>query len=169
MIKYNHNLGYGLTLVNDRVVRKTAKLSTRQAFEHLQAICTHLMRHPDPTIVPIYDFKVLCEPQSVFGWYEYQYDMMRLGMLSNDEKDFILRLTLLNRSEWNDHAGIQEYKKSFPELYSFIDTIAYQGRYCDIHAGNFLKNEQEQFFTIDLEGFYSGQSLDHPDNNWIIR
>ena len=169
MIRYNDNLPYGLTLVNDRVIRKTAKLSTRQSFEQLEAICHHLMRHPDPTIVPIYDFQVLARPKTVFGWFEYQYDMMRLGMLNSDERNLIHNMSLRNYLELKHDPKIVSGRKNLPELYDFVSSIMFLNRYTDIHPGNILKDEQEQFRIIDLEGFGSSEPLDHPSNSWITR
>src|SRR5208282_244331 len=161
MIKYNHNLGYGITLVNDRVVRKTAQLSTKQSFERFRAICHHFMVNPDPTVVPVYDFQCLETPKSIFGMYRYQYDMMRLGMLSDKEKILISHMNSYGRDRWETESRIVEGRKNFSILYDFIATIKLQGRYLDLHEGNVLKDDQENYLLIDLEGFYSPEPLEH--------
>jgi hypothetical protein len=169
MIKYDHNMGYGITLVSDLVVRKNAKLSTRASFERLRAICMHFMRNPDPTVVPILDFQLLSEPKSQYGWFEYQYDMVRLGMLSHSEKNLIGHMNSYRRERWETESYVVEGRKNLPILYDFISAIKLQGRYLDLHEGNVLKDDQENFRIIDIEGFYSTEPLGHPSNDWITR
>lgn len=61
MITYsNYKLPPGLEYVGDGfTIRKTSHCSGKKAFEFMQALCLHLMAHPDSMIVPVSDFQFL--------------------------------------------------------------------------------------------------------------
>lgn len=160
MIRYNENIDYRLELVSDRVVRKRAKLCTKKEFDLIRAVCNHFINYPDPLVVPIYNFDVISVEERGELWYDslYSYDMMRLGMLDRNEKTFIIHHRLGERS---DH---------FNELSNFLNEVKSQKRYHDIHEGNIMKDEEDNFRLIDIEGFFNFSSkLGSRDFDWVIR
>jgi hypothetical protein len=59
-------------------------------------------------------------------------------------------------------------RKEYPDLAAFMDEVLRQGRYRDVHSGNFLKDEDGSYKIIDLEGFIN-TPLSRGDNDWITR
>lgn len=166
---------FGIKLVDEFTVRKEAQLSTLEAFEYIQAVVNHFIKNPDPMVVPVYNFTVIektDQADSRYGRYVYSYEMMRLGMLNEDERDIL------------DHAYRYYYNgipadakedclklgwKEYPKLMQFINTVFSQKRYTDVHSGNFLKDDEGEYRIIDLEGFGGAAPLNQPKNDWIIR
>jgi hypothetical protein len=165
MIKYNHNLDFRIKLVNDTVVRKTAKIH-REAFKVTQAVCNHFIRNPDPMVVPVYAFETLEEPKTVIGTYTYSYDMMRLGMLNSEEKIIIGQLV----SEYhNRDRSYPDERENYPRLVTFMNKVIKQGRFGDLHSGNIMKDLDEEYRLIDLESFWTGGNLGDYQYNWISK
>lgn len=158
MFSYNENVErYGLRLVSDRVIRKEAMMGTKKNFEFFSKLVRHLIANPDPTVVPVYNFEVLEEAYSgtMWGTFRYAYEMMRLPMLSREEKYAINIFTnhRYNMDRGQDPTLLQQ-KKELPELAKFMTKVFNDGNYTDIHDGNFLKDEEGNYRIIDLEGFY---------------
>jgi hypothetical protein len=174
MIKYDESIDeyYHIKLVDDRTVRKEASLGTKESFELLEAIINHFIAHPDPMVVPVYKFEVLERPKaSNYGVFIYQYDMKRLGMLNEGEKNLIHHMNMhkLYGEKYNNAKMHVEYlSKEHTELYEFMTEVLALNRYTDVHGGNFLKDEDESYKIIDLEGFIR-TPLDRKENDWIIR
>lgn len=173
-MKFDQNIEsrYGIRLVDEFTVRKEARLSTRENFTLVKAIVNHFINHPDPMVVPTYAFKVLQETnekESNYGTYVYTYDMMRLGMLDSTERTIVdasnqfyhIGLSSDTKNDWIQR-GIREY----PELIKFMNTVFKQGRYTDIHGGNFMKDDEGNYRIIDLEGFMRAP-LNRDENDWI--
>lgn len=158
MIKYSESLPYGLEIISDSVVKKTAECSLIESYIQCQRIINHFIKNPDPLVVPVYD----CQPLGLVGdkWYSYSYTMKRLGILSEEEKRLIslcvsfdsTRKSYLTRKP----ELIKEFelaKEALPTMYSFMSEVLSQSRYKDLHPGNFLKDEFDDYKIIDLEGF----------------
>jgi len=165
MFKYDQNVErYGIKLVNDRVIRKEAQFSTYKHFEFLSRLARHLIANPDPTVVPVYKFEVLEEaPEGkLWGTFRYAYEMMRLPMLSREEKSaintFFQHRYNMNRSE--DPYLLRD-KREFPELAKFMSKVFDDDNYTDLHDGNFLKDEEGNYRIIDLEGFSRYPGVGH--------
>jgi hypothetical protein len=172
MIKYATRLppGKSVQLLDDgETIRKIAQCSELKTLEFMKAVTCHFIDYPDPMVVPVYRFEILEKKR---GNYVYSYDMMRLGILSEVERDLIDRIGDLHDSYGGDacyregelYSGCYEY----PELFNFLKLITRQQRYWDIHSGNILMDPDGQYRLIDLEGFLRtplGQSC----NNWISR
>lgn len=164
MFQYDETVDrlYGIELVNDMTIRKTAQFSHRPYFDWIQKLVNHLIVNPDPMVVPVYRFEVLEDlPNAERSWgsFKYAYEMMRLPKLTNDEKD-ALNDIISNR--WKDqetHPAVVKARKEFPELYTFMTKVMDDGYYTDIHDGNFLKDQEGNYRIIDLEGFSSYPSL----------
>lgn len=160
-MKYDDNVEqrYGIKLVNDRVVRKEAQFSTRESFEWIRTLVLHLLTYPNPMVVPVYRFEVLeevpSEQNSNWGTYRYAYEMMRLPMLSSEEKRLITTLIQNRRPVNRDdpRPSIQEGWKEYPTLVEFMNRVLAEGSYTDLHDNNFLKDEEGNYRIIDLEGF----------------
>jgi hypothetical protein len=56
---------------------------------------------------------------------------------------------------------------AYPTLTAFLTKIIEQGKYWDIHAGNVLKDEDDNYRLIDLEGFIR-TPLTHHKNEWFL-
>jgi hypothetical protein len=161
-MKYDENLESrnGIKIVNDRTVRKEAQFSTRESFEWIRKLVLHLIVSPNPMVVPVYRFEVMEETSEKdnprWGTYKYAYEMMRLPMLSNEEKSLIMRLIREYRPVTRDHddVSIQRGWKEYPTLVEFMNRVLADGNYTDLHDGNFLKDEDGNYRIIDLEGFY---------------
>jgi hypothetical protein len=170
MIKYNSELRYGITLLDEVTIRKKAEVSGEDTYEFISAVCNHFIRNPDPMIVPIYNFRLLERPKSLFGTFRYHYDMMRLGMLEIGERFLITRMVNVHSSKWDNDQYIAEIMDKQTPLFNFIKEVIDRGGYNDLHQGNVMKDEQERYRLIDLESFANSRyPLEHHTNNWISR
>ena len=166
-MKYDDNVEtrYGIKLVSDRVVRKEAQFSTRESFEWIRNLVLHLLVNPNPMVVPVYRFEVIEEVASKhnsnWGIYRYAYEMMRLPMLSSEEKLLITRLIHNRRPVERDDPQpfVREGWKEYPSLVEFMNRVLAEGSYTDLHDQNFLKDEEGNYRIIDLEGFGSYPGL----------
>ncbi len=171
MIKYPHSLPPGLTFLGNDRVRKTALFSDKMSLEMIEALCLHFIRHPDPKVVPIYNFGKKFV-RNVY--YEYFYDMELMGMLSDGEKKAI---TLFDRSwGWthvlpinSNNPDVKKAAQSYPKLAKFMGEVLQEGRYFDTHCGNIMIDLEEEYRLIDIEGFMLHHEIDHPKNAWITR
>ena len=167
MLNYNNNLPYGLEIIDDCVVRKTAQLSSKDGYDFLKQLVTKQIRNPDPSIVPVYKFRNIGFNR---GTYRYQYDMLRMGMISREEKDIINRAAYEWKNKFNiansDHPVLGEARKTYPKLMLFLEEQTYLGRYWDLHSGNIMLDEDLNYRFIDLEGFIKYPLLDRK-NDWI--
>ena len=160
-MKYDDNLAqrYGITLVDDRVVRKVSQYSQRQNFEFIRDLVNHLIQNPNPMVVPIYRFEVLEETTEKenphWGTYKYAYEMMRLPMLDKDEKELITKVIGNYHPVPRDTVdpGFQRAWRGLPKLMEFMNKVLADGFYTDLHNQNFLKDEEGEYRIIDLEGF----------------
>lgn len=175
MFKYDENVEgrYGIKLVGDRIIRKEAGFGDRVAFNLIRRIVNHFIAFPSPLVVPVYRFEVLEEHDNMngnWGTYKYAYEMRRLCMLSREEKTVINRVfrhvTPIKRD--NPDPEIQACWKEFPQLVEFMNAVLTEGRYNDLHDGNFLKDENGDYKIIDLEGFMK-YPLDGPQNDWVTK
>ncbi len=173
MIEYEHIdyewSGVSISLVSDMVVRKAANAG-HESFEKIRALCNHFMRYPDPMVVPIYNFELIKTPKTAFDFYTYSYDMKRLGKLSRTEKDIINRADWHPVGIWKSDLILSNALDNHPKLMRFLKRIVEEGRYRDLHGGNVLKNEQEEFCLIDIEGFdRGGVPLSDPCYDWVSK
>jgi hypothetical protein len=164
---------YGLTLVGEDKarVRKEASFSTRECYIHTKAVINHFIRNPDPLVVPIYSFEELeATLDNQYGTYRYAYTMKRLGMLDSDERRIIDEFHSWDSEVDRDHHSewFRLGWKQYPTLMDFMNVVHRQKRYRDLHGGNFLKDENNDYKIIDLEGF-STYPLDQAINDWITR
>jgi hypothetical protein len=162
MMKYDDNVEsrYGIILVNDRVVRKEAQVSTRANFEWIRKLVTHIMLNPNPMVVPIYRFETIEEElpsarNGNWGTFKYAYEMMRLPMLDKAEKNLISKLISRYKPVTRDDPdpAIQAGWKDYPVLVQFMNQVLADRYYTDLHNNNFLKDEEGNYRIIDLEGF----------------
>ncbi len=164
MIRYPNLVG-NLKYVgsNQAVVRKIALTSNRDHRDFVKALCQHFIAHPNPMMVPIYSFRDLS-----FGsggsYFRYCYDMKAMGMLSGDEKRIV---DFMGDNPSPNHASIPGFRKMFPELMSFLELVINQNRYHDLHSGNVMLDEEENYRLVDVEGFLNSKKLDDPINKWI--
>lgn len=150
---------FGIEVTSDRVVRKHAMASTKEMFDIIQAICLHFLRHPNRLVVPIYAFEATCIPSSKYAAHAYHYDMMRMGSLTNDEKLFF--------GSYRYHANKEvDGYKNHTKLASFLDEVLAEGTYRDLHDMNVMKDEDDNYRLIDLEGFYLSP-LEREENDWL--
>ena len=176
VMKFDQNVEgrYGIKLVDEFTIRKEAHLSTRESFKYIQAVVNHFIHNPDPMVVPVYKFEVIesTDDDTRYGKYVYAYEMMRLGMLDEDERDVLDHAYRYYGKEIPADPIEESLRlgwKRYPKLMNFINTIFSQGRYTDIHSGNFLKDQDGEYRIIDLEGFTAFLPLDQEKNDWIIR
>lgn len=147
-------------------VRKTLVNRNPDWMKYMTALLGHFTKHPEPHVVPIYDYQILSDSS-------YQYDMMRCGLLTDDERMFISIVGDLHdrykiaACQVKD-AELMAYKDKHPKLFKFLQMIVEEDRYWDIHSGNILLNEDGEYCLIDLEG-YMRLPLLQAGNNWIDR
>ncbi len=177
MIKYDDNVEnrYGIKLLDGKTIKKQAVLGTQETYEIMQSVCFYFMEHPDPMVVPIYSFELIEGPPpgvtATYANHVYTYTMKRLAMLSEEEKSLIsFHSTIYYHGEnyllTTQQDEYKEVSAKYPELHKFMDEVRGLGRYTDIHDGNFLKDEDESYKIIDLEGFIRtpwGRS----ENDWL--
>lgn len=176
-MKFDPNIEsrYGIKLVDELTVRKEAQVGSRETYEFVRAVINHFIRKPDPMVVPVYRFEAIEEKDEGvskrWGTYRYAYEMMRMGMLDRDER------TVIDVAHPYYHNGIpvdvkhdilQMGWKSYPKMMKFLNKVFMQGRYTDIHSGNFMKDRDGEYRIIDLEGF-GGCPLNQAKNDWITR
>lgn len=178
MLKYDENVEsrYGIKLTNDQVVRKEYAFGDRESFELIRRLCNHFINNPDPMVVPVLSFEVLEETttneKERWGTFKYAYEMKRLFMLTSDEKTIIetcIRRFWSSRDLKTDpDVKMEMARKENLKLVEFMDAVLRQGRYSDLHSGNFLKDENEDYKIIDLEGFMK-YPADGAVNDWITK
>jgi hypothetical protein len=156
MIRYSHSLPTGLEIISDSVVRKTPRASCYETVFFMKTLCEHLINHPDPLVVPIYNFSSSSK-RNVDGTFEYSYDMMRLGMLSKEDKNFIRSRDKLTGG------NVDVPVKPNNKLKRFIDIVSDKDDYWDLHCENVLIDLEEEYKLIDIEGFFRYKI----GNNWI--
>lgn len=130
------------------------------------------MLHHDPMIVPIYDF-VNLGYDSQSGIFRYQYDMKALLCLKAEEKRLInLVADRFDKcEEYPSHSTDDKIKigwSTYPELMRFLDKVLAHGRYLDLHDGNIMIDEEDNYQIIDVEGFINTLPLGHPKNSWFM-
>lgn len=178
MICYEDNLPYGLLLVNDRVVRKKATCGLKETFEFTEALINWFISNPDPFVVPVYALEVTSDRPtlSTYGEFSYYYDMKRLGSLSAEEK----QLVDLIGDGWSRDKKIPAYAMDIPvmknfkcddlgDLIKFLSDLLSQNRYYDLHGGNVMKDEEDNYLLIDLEGFSTSTDFATEVRKWWKR
>lgn len=170
MRTYSLHLPYGLKYIAPNIIRKEAILGSETNLRFMEALCTHLINHPDPMVVPVYDFQIgHCRG----GEYHYYYDMQTLLSLYPEEKRLV---------NWCDDAydkdkilpsqnpeeRIAQGWSEWPPLMQFIDKWIALRRHQDIHDGNIMIDENDCYKLVDLEGFIH-HPWDDPINDWISR
>ena len=174
MIKYATRLppGKGLSLLNDTTVRKTDLCSESKTLDFMIAIANHFIQNPDPLVVPIYNFEVI---NSIRSPYKYTYDMRRLGILNNHERHIVDMAGCCHDKYggdayqvWYDTVTYSSYAHEYPELFSFLKEILKINRYFDLHSGNVMIDEEENYRLVDIEGFIR-TPLELRSNDWILR
>ena len=176
MLRYDETVDrlYGITLSSDQVVRKEYSFSDFEGFKLIKRLVNHFIKHPDPMVVPVFKFETLIEKFDVgsttFGTFSYAYEMKRLFMLDHTEKDIISTCIRKYKPTTRDDPDprIQRAWRENQNLVEFMNTVLGQGRYNDLHSGNFLKDENEEYKIIDLEGFMK-YPADGETNNWITK
>lgn len=177
MLKYDENVEsrYGIKLVSDQVVRKEYGFGDRESFELIQKLCKHFIKNPDPMVVPVLRFELLEESKKDerFGTFKYAYEMKRLFMLTSEEKNIIETCirSFFNHNQdlkLNPDYRMQSAWKENPALVEFMQKVLSQNRYNDLHSGNFLKDENEDYKIIDLEGFMR-YPANGAHNDWITQ
>lgn len=172
MIHYATRLppGKPVILLNDTTIRKTTQFVLDRTFQFMDAVIKHFIRNPDPLVVPIYNYRVLSNKRDNNS---YQYDMMRLGLLSKEERSLVDDASDLadkyGKGFWSE--ANEDFYLKFQQHYklaSFLETISIQGRYHDLHSGNVMMDMDGDYRLVDLEGF-TNNPLEALDNDWITR
>jgi len=172
MIRYDENMdqAYGIKLLDDRTVEKSAHAGSQDTLQCVKAIVNHFIQHPDRMVVPVYQFEDLSTDRSKWGPHPYRYTMKRMGMLDSSEKTiiYLMRERDHYRSKLNpmERERLAEALQEHPSMEDFIAEVIRQGRYHDLHDGNVMKDEEENYHLIDLEGFLL-TPLDRKENDWL--
>jgi hypothetical protein len=172
MIKYGRfTNAYGLELLDENTVRKTASAWREENFDFMSVLCKHLMAHPNPLIIPVLDFQEIPRKNlKVENWQsnrEYFYDMPRCGDISHDEKLVVDQVW----SAYHRHGRIEHEKaEKYPALMSFLEEVIIEDHYHDLHSGNIMTFPDSKYgmVLIDLEGF-TALPLNRPENDWITK
>ena len=174
MIRYAKELREEITLVSQTRVRKETGTSQVDVLEFMQRLVMHFISNPDPTVVPVYSFEYL--DKSYYGVHQYAYEMERLGELTRTEQKIIdlvgdqvsagKSYPLEKSKNIKDADLLLRGWDKYPELMIFLKRILEQDRYHDLHGGNIMKNVNDEYRLIDLEGFISHPLLGN-QNAWI--
>lgn len=164
MIKYDEDLlANNIELINDVTIKKTVLYPSEKSLAFMKAIVEHFIKYPDPMVVPLYSFEVYKNT--------YSYTMMRLGILSEKEKELIDFVGDMQDS-YGAGACLQNkpypYSEEYPKLFEFLKTVTLQHRYWDIQSGNILMDPIGNYRLIDIEGFLN-TPLNQSSNDWISR
>ena len=180
MIRYATRLppNTATRLLSNGRVRKTEYFSQESSLEYMVALLEHLIHHPDPLIVPVYDYAILQKKRQD---HIISYDMMRCGILEEDERMFVDYVgeawDMHGQDLWKrlDQGTCMKYPEELryfrdeqKELASFLTEVIHQNRYQDLHSGNVMRDEDNNFVLIDLEGFIR-TPLEADYNSWITR
>lgn len=150
------DLPIGISYIGDTVVRKEATCSRLEKLLFMKRLLKHLIKNPDPTIVPVFRFEDL-------GFYDeayhYTYDMQRLNPLSHFELKIITKVS----DCWRGYGWLPSSNGSemalegwthHPKLMQFLENVAIDNRYTDLHEGNIMRDQDDNFRLIDIEAFY---------------
>jgi hypothetical protein len=172
MIKYANRLppGKGVKLLDDgETIRKIAQCSEDRTLVFMENLVNHFIAFPDPMVVPVYRFEIIKRSRHESS---YSYDMMRLGILSEKERELIDLVGDLHDSRGADACSLDYElypgRLEYPELFGFLKFITQQQRYWDIHSGNILMDSDGNYRLVDLEGFLR-TPLEQSCNDWISR
>jgi hypothetical protein len=155
-----------IDFLKNGVVRKTCICENAYSMEYMDAVINHFIRHPDPMIVPVSNYRKVKKLM-------YTYDMTKLDQLSPEENDLVDELgdmhfdfgaKACSRLEMK-HPGVREV---FPVLFPFLEQVVSEEKYWDIHSGNIMVRNINDYRLIDLEGFVN-EPLSDSSNDWIIR
>lgn len=169
--RYNTILPEHITLINDKTVRKTAFTSREDTYFYYKAIINHFINNPDPLVVNVANYQAYGKQSN--GAYEYSYDMMRMCMLDQNEKNIIAQyfFDYNGKEMFAESISLDQQiidKKYYSELLKFLKQIYIDNRYNDLHYGNIMKNEIGDYCLVDLEGFNKyNYDMNHLDNAWI--
>jgi len=176
MIKYATNLPAGspLEILPNNLVRKTWTTYNKEWFDYMEALINHFINHPNPKVVPVYNFFSYLDGEMLSKKsYSYSYDMMRCGILPQEDRRLIDLMGDLNERHGQGYQYLENdivvpLAESNKKLYNFMMEVILENEYWDIHSGNILMNEDGDYCLIDLEGFMR-LPLNDPRNNWITR
>jgi hypothetical protein len=182
MITYsNYKLPPGLEYIGDGfTIRKTTSCCGKKNFEFMQALCLHLIAHPDPMIVPIYAFQFINRNSD--DKFVYSYDMQRLGIISEEVETLIWQVGDAWRAKINNPTHqftskavsvlqpltVEYAWEKYAKLMTFLEEVVKLGRYYDLHGSNVMVNNDGCYSIIDIEGFLNAP-LSQPSNNWITK
>jgi hypothetical protein len=157
--------GKPVELLDDNLVRKTGRIYEEKNYLLTKKVIEFFIKHPDPLVVPIYQFSELGRDKDKH--YTYSYIMERCGILSADERALVDVVGDL----WDNHGAracaqedpaLLSYKEKLPTLFEFLKTVVEQDRYMDLHSGNVMMLPGETYCLVDVEGFVRNYS-----NDWI--
>jgi len=166
----------GIKLISEYVVRKTARVDSISARNDMAKIVKWSSSKFNSIAVPAFNFKEL---RDYGGFYEYSYDMPRMGKLNKDQKNIIKfisdnvnpKFDSSYRNIFNPNILTEKEKQLMDEwwdnhrdLMLFCLSIIKENKYHDFHEGNVMVYpDTEEFRLIDLEGFIVGKY----DINWV--
>lgn len=168
MLNYATRLppGAPVELLDNGMIRKKIHSPYVEKANLMAKLVSHFSKYPDYKVVTHGNFSIT----PIRNGYSYQYDMMRCGLLSLEERQFVNlvgsfhnyygRLAFHQAKE-----GLRGKYEEFPKLYSFLREVVEENKYWDIHSGNIMLDENWDYVLIDLEGFI--RSPDGPANDWF--
>ena len=180
MIRFATRLppSHNVTALDNGLIRKTEWYARQSQFEFIVALLEHVTKHPEPLIVPVYEYRIL---ESGPRDFTVSYDMMHCGILEKEERDFVdsvgeawdlFHEKVFEKLDAGACGPYQDELRSgcqkLPELAKFLRQVVDEGRYMDLHSGNVMRNQYADYVLIDLEGFVR-TPLNAPYNNWIAR
>lgn len=156
----------GIKLISEYVVRKTARVNSINDRNAIKKIVKWSTSKFNSIAVPAYNFKELRDHG---GFYEYSYDMPRMGKLNKEQKQIIKFISRCLDENWDRTSrnpfNPDELSKSETEfmddawnnhrdLMTFILSVYKDKVYHDFHEGNVMVLPDTGLpLLIDLEGF----------------
>lgn len=167
MIKYPHNLPPLLRFIKQDRIRKKGYTSLKSTVDFVQNLCQSLIEKPDPMIVPVYAFKYIGY-NSNNGYYSYTYDMLALGIISEQEKN-VINLISDRWDRWKElpsktrEQRVLDCWANHRPLMQFLEKVIKDNKYHDLHSGNIMMDLEENYRLIDLEGFKQSRTWGYHD------
>ena len=140
----------GIKLISEYVIRKTARVNSINDRNAIKKIVKWSTSKFNSIAVPAYNFKELRDHG---GFYEYSYDMPRMGKLNKDEK-YIVKFISDNLNPGFDQTYrnvfdpnslseketkfMDESWNNYRDLLLFCSSVIKDDKYHDFHEGNVM-------------------------------
>jgi len=171
----------GIKLISEFEVRKTARVHSISVRKDMAKVVEWSSSKFNTIAVPAYNFKEL---RDYGGFFEYSYDMPRMGRINKEHKEIIQFIVDRQHDEWGrplknpfnpnclnekETLFMNNAWENHRDLMTFLLDVHEDNKYGDLHEGNvMILPDTGDFALIDLEGFIvRGYDIGWMDNHLI--